>query len=244
MSVIVSDFTNITKETIHMDNQNNVNSIDNKDTNVKTNQFLSDKEFSLIGRASKVTGDGTSGMNRHIGEHFFQKYGDKAPLFLISPKDKKKNGETIKSKALCTPEEYSKVLSAIVSKWTVKQQDLLTRPTSSLRNVPEFAVYPYEANTKANKLFLQQQKTAKLGDIRGSVNNRIKANKEGDPDALTRTKIDIVSDMLSKLLKTDLQVMKDLCYETDTFEYAKFSTNIQSALVILKKINKNKIVNK
>ena len=207
----------------------------------KTNQFLSDKEFSLIGKASKVTGDGTSGMNRHIGEHFYQKYGDKAPLFLISPKDKKKDGQVIKSKALWTPEEYDKVLGAIVSKWTMKQRQLLVRPTSSLKNVPEFAVYPYEAPTKANKLFLQQQKTAKLGDIRTSVNNRIKANKEGDPNARTRTKIDIVKDTLTNILKKDIDVMKSLCVDTDTFDYASFSTKINEAYMILTKINKDKI---
>ena len=85
---------------------------------------MSDKEFTLIGKASKITGDGTSGMNRHVGEHFYQKYGDKAPLFLISPKDKKKDGQVIKSKALCTAEDYDRLIASIVIKWTKKQQAL------------------------------------------------------------------------------------------------------------------------
>ena len=207
----------------------------------KTNQFLSDKEFTLIGKASKVTGDGTSGMNRHIAEHFYQKYGDKAPLFLISPKDKKKDGQVIKSEALCTAEEYDRLIASIVIKWTKKQQALLLRPTSSLKEEPTFAQYPYEAPTKANKKYLQQQKTAKLGDIRKSVNQRIKANSEGDASALTRTKIDIVKDTLTNILKKDIDVMKSLCVDTDTFDYASFSTKINEAYMILTKINKDKI---
>ena len=212
-----------------------------KNPRSKTNQFLGDEEFTLISKASVITGNGTSGMNRHVGEHFYQKYGDKAPLYLISPKDKKKDGQVIKSKALCTPAEYDKVLTSIVSKWTVKQRQLLLRPTSSLKEEPTFARYPYEAPTKANKKYLQQQKTAKLGDIRKSVNQRIKANSEGNASALTRTKIDIVKDTLTNILKKEIDVMKSLCVDTDTFDYASFSTKINEAYMILTKINKDKI---
>ena len=88
---------------------------------------------------------------------------------------------------------------------------------------------------------MQQQKTAKLGDIRKSVNQRIKANSEGDASALTRTKIDIVKDTLTNILKKDIDVMKSLCVDTDTFDYASFSTKINEAYMILTKINKDKI---
>jgi hypothetical protein len=206
-----------------------------------SNQFLSDEEFNLIGKASVITGNGTSGMNRHVGEHFYQKYGKNAPLFLISPKDKKKDGQVIKSKALCTVKDYDRLIASIVIKWTKKQQALLVRPTSSLKEEPTFAQYPYEAPTKANKKYLQQQKTAKLGDIRKSVNQRIKANSEGNASALTRTKIDIVKDTLTNILKKDIDVMKSLCVDTDTFDYVSFRTKIDEAYTILAKINKDKI---
>lgn len=222
----VSDITNLFQLCIKwrfstMQNKE-VKSLDLKTSTKKpkalSNQFLSDEEFSLIGKASVITGYGTSGMNRHVGEHFYQKYGKNAPLYLISPKDKKKDGKVIKSEALCTPEEYDKVINSITSKWTKKQQALLLRPTSSLKEEPTFARYPYEAPTKANKKYLQQQKTAKLGDIRKSVKQRIKANSEGDASALTRTKIDIVKDTLTNILKKDIDVMKSLCVDTDTFD--------------------------